>query len=1062
MRSNYQYTYLLRKRLERLPLLLICGFAALSASFAQDDEEEEIFELSPFTVQAEEGWVATETLAGSRLRTDFKDVASQVEVMTMEFMDDFAVNSVEEALIYSVNVSGPEDYVSGNGEGFGNSQISNFNQIRGVLGGTLSRNFFPIDMPTDNYNVSRVTIASGPNSILFGTGSPAGVLDVTLNRASTTGDFGKIKFEWDSWDGKRYVFDYNKAIGEKLAFRFAFVDDNAQQDINPNHDRSTRWYGTFLMYPTKNTTISLHAEKTKRDENRVNRFLPYDKASPWFNSGQPVFENPGGGWNSPFLGQVFSRVSDTPRMVWDGTTLGGTQVFRNTVQIVGPETLPGVWNLNNEADGWTFIDGSIFSDDINTFGAASKHFIEDTQYNIFLEQKILENLFFELAYNTEDWNEHSYGNGTNRNIRVDPNRYLNDGVTPNPHFGEFYMESNAQWQRNSNNRENWRATMSYEFNFAERTDGWVSNLGRHRLAALRSHDRFKNLGQQGMRYRWLPDVNGNDPSFAGSGFNDPNRNNNWATDGSRQFWVRHYLNESNGFFASEIDGLLLDGTPIQLQDGTGQTFTLAGLENPYYDVNGHQLISNNGAQGISTKQDTVQFAYQGYFWNDRVVLTYGWRQDKASSQTFDGDLNVRNSGRDSNGDWRTVHDADGNLLPFARPTGLWPYYLDLPFGEFGVAQKGITRTAGIVVHASENLSFHYNESDTFQPNIGRFDPYGNEYPGAEGDGEDYGFALTVLDGKLTLRYNEFETLGGPQRAANTPFNRWRDRLWDIEDRWRNLVANPTWPAQGEGGFREKGRANYWVMSDKFSEGTEITIAANPIKNLNMRFTWTDREAIESDIGKVWDEYMNERLPVWQSLNVPEGGENSPEDLDGDGVIGTWTWDTAWYNSTDPANGGQTLSQRYIENTIGGSIGWALIQSLDGKANEFDRSSRWNFNTSYRFTEGRLKGVTLGGALRWRDAPVIGYGITGDASDPASVISLSDLQIGAEDFTTDLVASYRGKADLFGERDYKVQLNIRNAFDKDENVPGIKDINGNNIRMIRKSQRQFILSFELDI
>jgi len=94
--------------------------------------------------------------------------------------------------------------------------------------------------------------------------------------------------------------------------------------------------------------------------------------------------------------------------------------------------------------------------------------------------------------------------------------------------------------------------------------------------------------------------------------------------------------------------------------------------------------------------------------------------------------------------------------------------------------------------------------------------------------------------------------------------------------------------------------------------------------------------------------------------------------------------------------------------------------------------------------------------------VVGYGITGSPDDPASVVNLADPRFGAEDFTTDLFASYRGKTNLFGERNYKVQLNVRNAFDEDDNVPGIKDINGDNIRMLRKFGRQFILSFELDI
>ena len=67
-----------------------------------------------------------------------------------------------------------------------------------------------------------------------------------------------------------------------------------------------------------------------------------------------------------------------------------------------------------------------------------------------------------------------------------------------------------------------------------------------------------------MRYRWLPDVNGNDVDFGSfqGRFANPNSNNNWATDGTRQLNVRHYLTPANGYKASQADDLILDGRPI--------------------------------------------------------------------------------------------------------------------------------------------------------------------------------------------------------------------------------------------------------------------------------------------------------------------------------------------------------------------------------------------------------------------------------------------------------------------------------------------------------------------
>ena len=134
------------------------------------------------------------------------------------------------------------------------------------------------------------------------------------------------------------------------------------------------------------------------------------------------------------------------------------------------------------------------------------------------------------------------------------------------------------------------------------------------------------------------------------------------------------------------------------------------------------LVSNNAPQGVNTRVDTTQFGYQGFFWNGNIVATFGWRKDYAKSKNF------------INADQNTTPHPNG----VAR-TNFYPYVDDAEFGDFGDTQSGITNTKGLVARPLSWLSFHWNESDTFQPNIGRFDPYGVEYPGAEGEGEDYGF-----------------------------------------------------------------------------------------------------------------------------------------------------------------------------------------------------------------------------------------------------------------------------------------------------------------------------------
>ncbi|MEY2881025.1 MAG: hypothetical protein RLZZ15_3405, partial [Verrucomicrobiota bacterium] len=100
-------------------------------------------ELSPFVISSstEVGWVATETLAGSRLRTDFRDVPNQIETLTKDFMQDLGLTSLDQALIYTANVENSSDYIPGTA-GSQTSDPGSGGRVRGIGSGTLTRNFF--------------------------------------------------------------------------------------------------------------------------------------------------------------------------------------------------------------------------------------------------------------------------------------------------------------------------------------------------------------------------------------------------------------------------------------------------------------------------------------------------------------------------------------------------------------------------------------------------------------------------------------------------------------------------------------------------------------------------------------------------------------------------------------------------------------------------------------------------------------------------------------------------------------------------------------------------------
>src|SRR5262245_51785227 len=68
-------------------------------------DNEETLELSPFevTTTRDTGYQANETLAGTRIRTDLKDVGAALSVYTKEFLKDVGATDNSTLLQYTTN-----------------------------------------------------------------------------------------------------------------------------------------------------------------------------------------------------------------------------------------------------------------------------------------------------------------------------------------------------------------------------------------------------------------------------------------------------------------------------------------------------------------------------------------------------------------------------------------------------------------------------------------------------------------------------------------------------------------------------------------------------------------------------------------------------------------------------------------------------------------------------------------------------------------------------------------------------------------------------------------------
>lgn len=1010
-----------------------------SSSGAPSTQQDQPFELSPFVIQetSDAGWVATESLAGSRLRTNLKDLPNQIETLTMDFMQDLGVTSIDQALIYTANTENANDFMSAT-PGQAVASPGNGGRVRGIGAGTLSRNFFQVHNPTDNFNLERATVASGPNAILFGLGSPAGILDVTPARAQTRKSKYGFSLQYDSENSRRGTVDANVVIlPDKLALRLMGMSKREYTYKLPNLDRDERLYAALTFKPFKNTTIVLQGERDHRNWNRAGRIAPSETITPWLNANlipgsgystsKPVFDNRN--LTGISNNRIFNQAGDTAVV-----TNGGTSVplmgWRNSVVVRSPSTLPGVDPTFDAGVSHSIKDESVFPFDVNIVGEARTTLMGAYTKTAIIEQKLAPHWFLELAYNREDAYDHRLNAGgqagsSEFGLGVDANQFLPGTSTPNPNFGKYYFQGGAKNDLDFYERDDWRITTSYEFDAAKVLSerfSWGKWLGTHRFSALYTGAKSKYLGQQNFERKIL-----DDPVIPGLSLRAKTVQN-WATHSTRVPVYRHYYNDP------------YDPTPAfgsmtgdwTLTDANGRSFNLALYETGLRAADGKRLAAAGVAQGSLNKTSATIFAWQGYFLPDRekhnrLILTYGYRKDTAKA---------------------AILDSASQLQDFS---GLYPVFWDANFADYSQSQSGINRNYGVVASPLRWFSVFYNQSRTFDLNIGRYDPFGNEIPGASGEGKDYGVRFDLWNDRFSLRLNRYENTIGPQRASGQ-INGFRDQLFNVEQRVRQLDPQIATINVFDGnmrGYRVAGRPNYFIMSDAASKGYEIEINFNPVRNWSIRLNGAVSDAVESNIGQPWFEWEAQRRPVWESV-VAKNGE-----VDAQGRPVTWL--TAPYNASSPT--GQTLAQYYQSQVVGRAL--AFMAAADGRATDSARAGRANLITNYSFTKGFLRGFNIGGAARWRAEPTIGYGVTTN-SEGAVLLDIGRPYRGEPELYFDAVIGYRGKLKAFGGFNYRLQLNVRNLLNENDVIPVQALTTGEIAKVATVEPRVIVLSFSVNL
>ncbi len=246
-------------------------------------------------------------------------------------MQDIGATNNETLLQYTLGTE--VGNIQGNFAGVGDGatlnesgRFKNPNQntrVRGLTAADNTREYFQTDIPWDGYAVDRIDLQRGPNSILFGQGSPAGIINTGLRQASfKNGSEAEVRV--DGWGSFRSTLDLNRVLlKNELAFRFIGLYNDEKFEQKPAFNRDRRFYASgryepaFLKKGNARTVIKAFAEWGRIDSNRPRSLPPIDEISPWFRTGSYQGRNLDG---SARTFQNLNRETFNPYQLQDDNT----------------------------------------------------------------------------------------------------------------------------------------------------------------------------------------------------------------------------------------------------------------------------------------------------------------------------------------------------------------------------------------------------------------------------------------------------------------------------------------------------------------------------------------------------------------------------------------------------------------------------------------------------------------------------------------------------------------------------------------------------------------------
>jgi outer membrane receptor for ferric coprogen and ferric-rhodotorulic acid len=957
-----------------------------------DAAQKGMVTLNPFEVRTDRdtSYGALNSNSISAFNMELLKAPVAADIFTEQFMEDVATTNVEDLLNgYGAGVgqvlATPDSDSNNNqpGDRFSVAQVGS----RGLTAGVTRRDGFIASSTrtsvNDTFDTERVEVIKGASALLYGASGAGGFANTQSKTAKFSQD-GKpttrasTSSRIDQYGSKRYEFDANYGL-RNIAFRLVALNEDQNYRRLYIGSKTEGYYGAFAAKLPFNTVLRVTGRKVDND-----RIIPTR------------------GDNLSFTNATRDPRHNYSLLYLLATDQAGATNPRTGQPYPGGPIVNGLLNYDNASSwsGWTQAE-DITSE---TYTATA-----DTVWTRWLATSV--GAMYDHSVNQR---------GPDGGSLIAPRAFN----TSNP-FDTWANTSSFRMDRNAGKRHAYRAN-------AVITNDLFN--GRAKSQTVVGYDYNFSAGGN-VNYRYYEA----DASFRVYDLSNPRPATAGGTTGTNQIGRAEmpavYWSVQNGpvkkpGFRIGTRQITMHGKNYVLLQQNVRNPNFVSANNPLGQVSlvpGFTGVggANVGAYAEENDNSGVYLANYTRWMDDRLTTLMGYRMSKTWS-----------------------------IRPNTSLTGTQPWT--------EVEKDNKSYNLGLNYRFKPWLYGYYNVGQTFDPAKGSNDPYGDPPKDTEGFSQEIGLKYDAFNGRFSgsIAYYRAE-------SKNENFNYGGGN--------RDII-NPV----GLNDAYNASQRNQWVSLDKKSSGLEVILTAAPTKNWRARLGFTQQDGkilTASSFPLLWnDEFQYNRATggVTYTDGTPFLVPTDPAGIatvNGTSalraaVVGATNTqltigmmsdrNSPYYaygqGSTQQTNGRITNNStvfralRWFQTPSGvqsrtlragrpiseipyafddpAGLNGVLVLSETGEPTIGHPLYRFVFTNTYDVTEGMLRGLTIGGTVRWDiDKRTYWY------QEPGGTGGSSIRKLYKEVDINPQVSPFLGYKRRFGRYSFSTQLNVNNIFNK---------------------------------